>query len=254
MALDVAGARAELGLLPDAAPPTRQRHGNDGQRRLRALVAATVLNYPIRDDSPLDRAIDYRRVTGLVRVDGPPEVLLVATREPWNELKESLRRGGWRERRDGVLQRPAEPNVLRWVAGRDGLLVASGDPALARRVLGGRERTSPDLRALLEAAEGPARGARLASGRCVTGVAAGYSPAAAGGAFVVAVPDVPPLAYRLSPARDRRLPAGFATQTPRAAGGRVLVPFTFEASTDPAVQPAGLARASADYFSYRCAR
>jgi hypothetical protein len=72
-ALDVSGARAELGLPAGAAPPPGHAQGTDGQRRLRALVAATVLNYPIRDNGPLDRAVDYGRVTGLVRVDGPPE-------------------------------------------------------------------------------------------------------------------------------------------------------------------------------------
>src|SRR4051812_33428320 len=61
VALDVAGARSELGLPADAAPPPATVQGNDGQRRLRALVSATVLNYPIRDNGPLDRALDYRR-------------------------------------------------------------------------------------------------------------------------------------------------------------------------------------------------
>jgi hypothetical protein len=254
VALDVARARTELGLAPDAAPPPGHAPGNDGQRRLRALVAATVLNYPIRDNGPLDRAVDYRRVTALVRADGPPEVLMIATREPWDELKEALRKEGWRERADGVLERPAggEGRVLRWVAGRNGLAVAAGDPRLAPRVLAGRERTSRDLLALMEAARGPARAARLAHSPCVEGIAAGYSPAAAGGEFVVAVDDVPPRPYRLKPSRSRPLPAAYETQTPRAAGGRVTVPFTYEASTDPAEQPGALALASAGLFEYRC--
>jgi hypothetical protein len=119
-------------------------------------------------------------------------------------------------------------------------------------VLAGRERTSRGLRALLEAAHGPARAARLARSRCVQAIAAGYSPAAAGGEFVVAVSDVPPRPYRLKPAGGRPLPAPYATQTPRAAGGRVTVPFTYEASTDPAEQPGALALASAGLFEYRC--
>jgi hypothetical protein len=32
----------------------------------------------------------------------------------------------------------------------------------------------------------------------------------------------------------------------------VQVPFAFEASTDPTVQPGALALASADLFAYRC--
>src|SRR4051794_15722585 len=63
------GPRRELGLPADAAPPAPPSQGTDGGRRLRGLVAATVLNYPIKDNGPLDRAIDYRQVTGLVRVD-----------------------------------------------------------------------------------------------------------------------------------------------------------------------------------------
>src|SRR3954454_15408096 len=162
IALDVASARRELGLPADAAPPAPPDHGTDGGRRLRGLVAATVLNYPIKDNGPLDRALDYRRVTALVRVDGPPEALLIATREPWNELKKALRRAGWRERRDGVLERPAGPE-LRWVAGRDGFAVAAGDPSLPRAVLQGRTHTAPALRALLTAGDGPARAARIAA-------------------------------------------------------------------------------------------
>jgi hypothetical protein len=177
---------------------------------------------------------------------------MIATREPWDELKEALGKEGWRERSGGLLERPADGQgrVLRWVAGRDGLVVAAGDPRLAPRVLAGREHTSRDLRTLLEAAEGPARGARVAHSRCVEGIAAGYSPAAAEGTFVVAVPDVPPQPTRLRKARS--LPSGYAVQTPRAAGGRVQVPFAFDASTDPTVQPGALALASADLFAYRC--
>jgi hypothetical protein len=117
-------------------------------------------------------------------------------------------------------------------------------------VLAGSEHTSRGLRALLEAAPGPARAARLTKSRCVEGVGAGYSPAAAGGEFVVAVRDVPPRPTRLTKAR--RLPPGYSVQTPRAAGGRVQVPFTFEASTDPTAQPGALALTSGDLFAYRC--
>ena len=255
IALDVAGARRELGLPADAEPPAPPDHGTDGARRLRGLVAATVLNYPIKDNGPLDRAVDYRQVTGLARVDGPPEVLLIATREPWKDLRAALERGGWRERRDGVLERPAGPE-LRWVAGRDGFVVAAGDPAVPRAVLQGRTRTAPPLRALLTAADGPARAARLSDtgSGCVRAFGVSYSPAAAAGRFLVAVDAVPPLAFRLRAVPGKRLPGGYETQTPRAAGGRVDVPFTFEASTDPAVQPASLALGSSPYFAYRCGR
>jgi hypothetical protein len=254
IALDVHGARRELGLRADAAPPAPPDHGTDGERRLRGLVAATVLNYPIKDNGPLDRAVDYRLVTGLARVDGPPEVLLIATRQPWADLRAALEREGWRERRDGLLERPADSRsrVLRWVAGRDGLAVAAGDPRAAPAVRDGRERTAPALRALLDAAGGPARAARVAESRCIRGFAAGYSPAAASGRFVVAVSDVPPLPYRLKPARGRSLSAAYALQTPRAAGGRVEVPFTFEASTDPSAQPTALALGSSPFFRYAC--
>jgi hypothetical protein len=253
VALDVAGARSGLGLPADAAPPAGAAQGNDGQRRLRALVAATVLNYPIKDNGPLDRAVDYRQVTGLARVDGPPEVLLIATREPWAELKKALGRGGWRERRDGVLERPAGP-ALRWVAGRDGFVVAAGDPSFPRAVLGGRTHTAPQLRGLLAAGDGPARAARLADpgSRCVRGFGVTYSPAAAAGRFLVAVEAVPALAFRLKTTPGGSLPDGYETQTPRAAGGRIDVPFTFEASTDPAVEPASIALGSSPYFAYRC--
>ena len=247
--LDVALARRELGLPADAAPPAPPAHGTDGARRLRGMTASVVLNYPIKDNGPLDRAVDPRRVTALARVDGPPEVLLIATRQPWDELTKALEREGWHARRDGVLERPAG-RALRWVAGRDGLVVAAGDPRIAPAVLNGRERTAAPLRALLEASPGPARAASLvARDRCVRGVAAGYSPAEAGGSFLVAVADVPPLPYKLKPTRGRQIPP---TQTPRAAGGRVQVPFTFEASTDPAAQPTALALASAPAFTYRC--
>jgi len=255
IALDVAGARRELGLPADAEPPAPPDHGTDGARRLRGLVAATVLNYPIKDNGPLDRALDYGQVTGLARVDGPPEVLLIATREPWDDLRAALERGGWRERRDGVLERPAGPE-LRWVAGRDGFVVAAGDPAVPRAVLQGRTRTAPPLRALLTAADGPARAARVSesSSGCVRAFGVSYSPAAAAGRFLVAVTAAPALAFRLKAVPDRSLPEGYETQTPRAAGGRVDVPFTFEASTDPAVQPASLALGSSPYFTYRCGR
>src|SRR5215212_10175457 len=141
IALDVAGARRELGLRDDAAPPAAGVQGTDGERRLRGLVAATVLNYPIKDNGPLDRAVDYRQVTGLARVDGPPEVLVIASRQPWDDLRAALGREGWHARRDGVLERPSDSRsrVLRWVAGREGLAVAAGDPRMARSVLDGRE-------------------------------------------------------------------------------------------------------------------
>lgn len=254
VALDVARARVELGLAPDAAPPAPPATGNDGERRLRGLVSATVLNYPIRDNGPLDRAIDFRRVTGLLRADGPPEVLVVATRQPWADLRAALERRGWRERSDGVLERPAVSGarVLRWVAGRDGLAVAAGDARTALRLRDGTLPASRAIRDLLAAVDGPARAARLDGSRCIRSVAAGYSPAAGAGDFTIAVPDVPPLPYRLRELRDRRLPAGYATSSPRAAGGRLEVPFSFEASTDPAVQPVTLALASSGYFGYRC--
>lgn len=254
IALDVSLARRELGLRADAAPPAPPGHGSDGERRLRGLVAATVLNYPIRDNGPLDRAVDYRQVTGLARVDGPPEVLLIATRQPWEDLRAALEREGWRGRGDGLLERPADSRsrVLRWVAGRDGLAVAAGDPRAAPAVRDGRQRTAAPLRALLEAAGGPARAARIVESRCVRGFAAGYSPAAGSGRFVVAVADVPPLPYRLKGARGRRLPEDLALQKPRSAGGRVEVPFTFEASTDPSEQPAALALRSSPSFRYAC--
>ena len=180
-------------------------------------------------------------------------MLLIATREPWDELKKALERGGWRERRDGVMERPAGPE-LRWVAGRDGFVVAAGDPSVPRAVLQGRTHTAPPLHALLTAADGPARAARVPDpgSRCVRGFGASYSPAAAGGRFLVAVDAVPALAFRLKAVPGRSLPDGYETQTPQAAGGRIDVPFTFEASTDPAVQPASLALGSSPYFAYRC--
>jgi hypothetical protein len=247
IALDVAGARRELGLGREAAPPAPPDFGNDGTRRLRALVAATVGNYPIRDNGPLDRAIDYRQVTAVVRADRPPAVLLVATREPWKDLRASLERHGWRPRSDGVLERPAGARTLRWVAGRDGFAVAAGDPRAARAALSRRSR-SPVIE-LLRAATGPSRAARLADdARCITGVAAGYSPASASGQFVVAVREVPPQPFRL---RER---LGLDTQQPRAAGGRVVVPFAYEATTDAARQPAARALASSGQITYACRR
>ena len=254
IALDVAGARRELGLTASAAPPAPPDQGTDGGRRLRGLVAATVLNYPIKDNGPLDRAVDYGLVTGLVRVDGPPAVLLIATRQPWDDLRAALEREGWHERRDRVLERPADERVrvLRWVQGRDGFVVAGGDPREVRAVFAGRERTAPELRTLLDAASGPARAARLVDSRCVRGFAGGYSPAAGQGQFVVAVSDVPPAPFRLQPVRGQPLPERYSTQTPRAAGGRVQVPFTFEAATDPAVQPTSLALSGSPYFAYDC--
>jgi hypothetical protein len=86
------------------------------------------------------------------------------------------------------------------------------------------------------------------SAGCITGVAAGYSPGDAAGQFVVAVDDVPPQPFRLR--TNLRLP----TQKPRAAGGRVVVPFTFEATTDPARQPAASALAASRQIAYACGR
>ena len=252
IALDVSGARRELGLAATAAPPSPPNDGTDGARRLRALVAATVLNYPIRDNGPLDRAVDYGQVTALARVDGPPEVLLIATREPWAHLRASLKRHGWHARDDGVFERPAGGRALRWVAGRDGFAVAAGDPRAARAALD--RRGEGPLLTLLRAAGGPARGARLSESGCIRGVAAGYSPAAAGGRFVFATRDVPAKPYRLRPLPGRPLPEGYSTSEPVAAGGRVLVPFGFEASTDPSFQPALLALTSLGRFGYACRR
>jgi hypothetical protein len=256
IALDVAGARRELGIAPDAAPPAPPDHGSDGARRLRGMVAATVLNYPIRDNGPLDRAIDYRQVTALARADGPPEVLLIATRQPWRDLRLSLERHGWHDRGDGVLERPSGGRALRWVAGRDGLAVAAGDPRAALRARDRRTGAGEGLLPLLRAAGGPARAARRTDdGRaCIRGVAVGYSPAAAGGSFVVAVRDVPPRPSHLRPAPGRRLPPAYATSTPVAAGGRVVVPFSFEVTTDPSLQPAALALTAAGQFAYACGR
>ena len=246
IALDVAGARRELGLSRDAAPPAPPDFGNDGTRRLQALVAATVGNYPIRDNGPLDRAIDYGQVTALMRADGPPGVLLVATREPWKDLRASLERHGWRAREDGLLQRPASARTFRWVIGRDGFAVASGDPAAARAAF--RRKSRSPVTDLLRAAPGPSRSARLADAGCITGVGAGYSPEAATGQFVVAVREVPPRPFRL---RER---LGLDMQEPRAAGGRVVVPFAYEATTDAARQPAARALASSGQITYACGR
>jgi hypothetical protein len=204
-----------------------------------------VPNYPIRDNGPLDRALDYGQVTALVRADGPPAVLLIATREPWSDLRASLERHGWRERRDGLLERPASARTLRWVVGRDGFAVAAGGPEAARSAF---ERTSRSpLLALLRAAPGPSRAAHTSARGCITGTAAGYSPGAAAGAFVVATRDVPPQPFRLRVLTDR-----VPTQRPRAAGGRVVVPFSFEATTDPTRQPAALALTSSGQFAYSC--
>lgn len=252
IALDVRGARAELGLAPDAAPPVPPNQGNDGERRLRGLVAATVLNYPIKDNGPLDRAIDYHQVTGLARVDGPPGVVLIATRQSWMDLRKRFERSGWHDRGDGLLERPAGGRALRWVTGRDGFAVAAGDPRAALLARDRRAREGEGLLPLLQAAGGASRGARLGARGCIRGVAVGYSPAAAGGRFVVGVRDVPPLPYRLRPLRGAYLPDGMTTSTAVAAGGRVIVPFSFEATTDPTRQPAFLALASASRFAYAC--
>ena len=242
----MAGARKELGLSADAAPPAPPDFGNDGTRRLRALVAATVGNYPIRDNGPLDRAIDYRKLTAVVRADGPPAVLLVATREPWKDLRASFERHGWRPRPDGLLERPAGARALRWVMGRDGFAVAAGDPNAARAAF--RRRSRSAVIDLLRAAPGPSRAARTADDGCITGVAAGYSPGDASGQFLVAVRDVPPRPFRL------RARLGLDTQKPRAAGGRVVVPFVYEATTDAARQPAARALASSGRIAYACGR
>jgi hypothetical protein len=58
----------------------------------------------------------------------------------------------------------------------------------------------------------------------------------------------------LRTAPGRRLPDAYSTSPPVAAGGRVIVPFGFEASTDPSAQPAALALTASAQFSYACAR
>jgi hypothetical protein len=251
VALDVAGARRDLGLAADAAPAP-VTGGNDGTRRLRALVAATVPSYPLRDNGPFQHAVDFGLVTSLVRYDGPPEVVIVGTRDKWPRIRERFQRVGY-SMHDGLLVHPnPDGDVLEYVTGRDGLIVGAGGADAARAALDGRGAPNRRLVDLLRAVPGTSRAGRADGRGCVRGVAVGYSPGSASGQFAVDVTDVPPLPARLSEDREGGPLARYTLLHPVAAGGRVVVPFTRETSTDPSELAVSTRPSWLTYFGYRC--
>ena len=251
VALDVVGARRDLGLASDAAPAP-ESGGNDGTRRLRALVAATVPSYPVRDNGPFQHAIDWSRVTGLVRYDGPPEVVVVGTRDRWSRVRERFERVGY-SMRGGLLVHPnPDGDVLQYITGRDGLIVGAGGADAARAALAGRAAPNRRLVDLLRAVPGSSRAGRSDGSGCVRGVAVGYSPGSATGQFAVDVTDVPPLPARLSEAPGGGPLAEYSLLHPVAAGGRVVVPFSRETSTDPSELAVSTRPSWLTYFGYHC--
>jgi hypothetical protein len=251
IALDVVAARRDLGLAADAAPAP-ESGGNDGARRLRALVAATVPSYPLRDNGPFQHAIDWGRVTGLVRYDGPPEVVIVGTRDTWSRIRARFERVGY-SMRGGLLVHPnPDGDVLEYVTGRDGLIVGAGGADAARAALRGRTAPNRRLVALLSSVPGASRAARSDGSGCVRGVGVGYSPGSATGQFAVDVADVPALPARLSEDRSAGPLAAYSLLHPVAAGGRVVVPFTRETSTDPSELAVSTRPSWLAYFRYRC--
>jgi hypothetical protein len=252
VALDVALARRELGLPADAAPAP-ESGGNDGTRRLRALVAATVPSYPVRDNGPFQHAIDWSRATGLVRFDGPPEVVLVGTRDRWDDARRAFVRAGYAAR-GGLLVHPnPRGRILEFVTGRDGLIVGAGGADGARAALAGRKVPNRQLVDLLTAVTGPSRAARADGRGCVRGVAVGYSPGSASGDFAVEVAQSPPQPALLRQHRRAATPlTGYQLLRPVAAGGRVVVPFTRETSTDPSELAVSSRPSWLEYFGYRC--
>jgi hypothetical protein len=255
-ALDVAAARRGIG-LPANAAPAPPSGGTDGARRLRALIAATVPSYPVRDNGPFERAVDYGRVTGIMRFDGPPEVVVIATREPWDELRARLGRNGWRPGKYGVLVQEdrGSGRLLDYVSGGDdGLLVATGSLESALAVRSSKHTPSNELRALMQALPGPARAARVGGPGCVQGVGVGYSPGEAKGIFAVDVFGTVPRVRRLRVRAAGGPLAGYALLAPQAAGGRIQVPFVREVSSDPSELASATAPSWFDAFTYSCSR
>jgi hypothetical protein len=251
VALDVVAARRGLGLASDAAPAPVSG-GNDGTRRLRALVAATVPSYPVRDNGPFQHAIDWSKVTGLVRYDGPPEVVIVATRDSWSRAAARFRHAGYSQR-GGLLVHPnPDGDVLEYVGGRDGLIVGAGGAEAVRSAVAGRVAPNRRLVDLLGLVQGAARAGRSDGSGCVRGVAVGYSPETASGSFAVDVADVPPLPARLVEHRASGPLGSYALQRPVAAGGRVVVPFARETSTEPSDIAVATRPSWLRFFGYRC--
>ena len=237
LTLDVAAAREEV-----------------DERRLQPLVESTIVGYPGRDYEPLYRALDASAVTGIVRSDGPPEILLIGTTQTWDEARAAFEREGWKPdpANENTLKHPDArySEALLFVTGRDGLIVLSGFATAAAEARDGKSSASPALRKLIAGVDGPARGARLGELPCVGGKAIGYRPSQGGGELAVTV-DGPADASR---ARDNGTGAGqgYTFDDPRAEGDRIVVPFRKPAGDDAFREPAPDGAGDAWFFDYEC--
>jgi hypothetical protein len=221
------------------------------------LVESTLVRDRAAGDSePLFRALDLDSVKTIVRSDGPPSMVQIATTQTWDDARKSFERQGWKPvKGDALLElQGAGPEGIWFVTGRDGLIVVSTSAIDAEHARDGVHPAPAELGFLIEDAGGVARAAQVITHDCRRAVGIGWSPARGGGEVSVLV-DEPADASRARENGTEKLTGmDYKYGDPRTDEDedRVIVPYRVPAPRGSYQLPTDDLLTGVSHFGYRC--
>jgi hypothetical protein len=205
---------------------------------------------------PLFLALDLDSVKTIVRSDGPPGLLQIATTQTWDDARTRFEREGWRPvKGDSLLELRGGPEGIWFVTGRDGLIVVSTSAVDAERARDGIHPAPAELGFLIEDAGGIARAASIIShDDCRRAVGIGWSPSQGGGEISVLVHE-PADASRVSQNDTGKLTSTkYSYGKPRTDEDedRVIIPYRTPAPSHSTEIPVGDLITGISHFDYKC--
>jgi hypothetical protein len=254
--VDVAGARAQLGLAPDEELDlAANTEAPSSEQLILSNVAYALLVFaPDPRPGPIADAIDGARVSAgaspnLVSAD---TVAAVRTGQPFAELASTLERYGYRRRGDLVASDSADvpgPFFPAVADGGDGVIILAGSAEAADRAPNDRGVADGDAASLLDEVGGVVRrvDVRKPQRGCVVSIAIGADLDPALGEIVVTVAgEASEEAFVL----DDTPPQGVEFQEVDVEGSVVRADFTYRRDGSLAVGPTSVE--FADREIYRC--